>query len=123
MTAPSSSGVTAGNNSDDLLGTLADAMTFVKSIEENNSISALTLDSLLQSYINSLQGTPPGSATANVASTVVDPEGNTLYTKPTRYDQLTALQNSIDTACTAIQKAGTDPAKLAALGLNPLPPA
>jgi hypothetical protein len=111
MSDPSASSAAGGNSTSDLANVLADAMTYILSEEENVSVSAITLDSLLQDYLNSIQS---GQTTS-----VVDAEGNTLYNRPSRYDQLTALQNSINNAVTAIQNAGNDPAKLAALGLNP----
>jgi hypothetical protein len=112
---PSTSGLAAGNTTNNLAQVLADAMTYILSQEENNSIAAITMDSLLNDYLNSIM--------SSGTTSVVDPEGNTLYNRPSTYDQLTALQNSINTAVTAIQNAGTDPAKLAALGLSPSPPA
>jgi hypothetical protein len=114
MSDPSASGLASSNATRDLSKILADAMNFVRSVEENNSISAITLDSLLNDYINSLK--------TGQTTTVVDDQGNTLYNRPSRYDQLTALQTSLNNAVSAIQAAGTDPAKLAALGMNPTVP-
>ncbi len=103
----------SGNASSGLSNTLADAMNFVRSIEETKSIQALTLDALLKQQIAALQ--------SSGTTAIVDPEGNTVYNRPSRYDQLSALQASINAAVKAIQAAGTDSAKLAALGLSVSP--
>lgn len=91
---------------------LYDAISFVRSTEENKVISGLTLDALLQPFINSLQSSIP--------TAIVDSKGESVGNRISKYDSLTAIKTNIDNLVKAIQKAGTDPTKLEALGLAPI---
>lgn len=95
--------------SQDIRIVLHSAYTFVRSIEENKSIAALTLDAMIQKQINALkQGT---------TTDIVDGQGNSVGARPSRYDQLDDLLNQVNAAVQAISQAGSDPSKLEALGI------
>lgn len=95
--------------SQDIRSVLADAFTFVRSEESNQAISALTLDHLIQDFINSIK--------QSATTTIIDGQGNSVGSRISKFDQLTALLNNMQNAVQSIQQAGDDPAKLAALGL------
>lgn len=95
--------------SQDIRSVLHSAYTFVRSIEENKSIASLTLDHLIQAQIDSLQ---KGSTT-----TINDGQGQSVGSRPSRFDQLDALLTSVNNAIQVINQAGDDPAKLDALGI------
>ena len=94
-----------------VLQALADGFDFLRSVEANQSASAYTLDNAIQDQIDLLQ---QGSTVE-----LTDPEGNDVGNRPSLYDQLTKLQQDIDSSCQALIAAGNDPAQLAALGLAP----
>jgi hypothetical protein len=79
-------------------------------VESNKSIAAITLDALIQQHINDLKS---GATTA-----ILDAQGQNLGTRASQYDQLTALQNDIDTVVQAVQNAGNDPSTLSDEGIQ-----
>jgi hypothetical protein len=95
--------------SQDIRSVLADAFTFVRSVESNKALAALTLDHLIQDYIDSIK---QGSTTA-----IIDGQGNSVGSRISRFDQLSNLLTDMQNAVQSIQQAGDDPAKLQALGL------
>ena len=94
----------------DVLSTLHSAYSFIRSVESNNAIGALTLDHLIQDQINLLK---QGSV-----RTMVDSAGLDNGTRISRWDQLNNLQNDMDAVIKSIDAAGTDEAALAQLGLT-----
>ena len=94
---------------DALRKTLHSAYTFIRSVETNKAIGQLTLDHLIQAQITRLKHRPD--------TNVVDSSGESTGDKPSRWDELTKLADSIDKVVQDIEKAGTDSAKLQALGI------
>lgn len=95
--------------SQDIRSTLADGFTFVRSIASNQSLAGLTLDHLLQDYIDSIK--------KGATTTIIDGQGQSVGSRASRYDQLSDLLTNMQNAVQAMQNAGDDPAKLEALGL------
>jgi len=93
----------------DLRDVLHSAYTFIRSVESNKSAAALTLDHVIQEQITFLQ--------KGATQPIVDSRGESQGTRTSRFDQLTELQNNLDAAVKAIQDAGDDAGKLAALGI------
>lgn len=95
--------------SQDIRSTLADGFTLVRSIESNKALAALTLDHLIQNYIDSIK--------QGVTTTILDGQGQSVGSRVSRYDQLSDLLTNMQNAVQAIKNAGDDPGKLGALGL------
>ena len=93
----------------DLHSVLHSAYTFVRSMETNSSIAALTLDHLLQDHINALK---KGSTTV-----MSDATGTGIGSRKSRWDQLDELQSQFNSVISSLQNAGNDPEKLQALGV------
>lgn len=89
--------------------TLADSITFVRSVEANKAASAVTLDHLIDEQIKNLK---KGEQTQ-----FVDAQGNSVGSRPSKWDVIDALQQEIASTVKTLQDAGSDPEKLAALGL------
>lgn len=97
--------------SDDVRRVLHSAYSFVRSVESNKAISALTLDHMIQAQINRLK--------KGTTTDILDAAGESLGDRPSRWDQLDALEQEVQSVVNAIEQAGSDPAKLSALGLEP----
>jgi hypothetical protein len=95
--------------SQDIRTVLHSAFSFVRGTEVNKATAALTLDHLIQEQIKTLK--------RGETISVLDGQGSTIDHRPSRWDQLDALEHDLDQAVAAIQAAGDDQAKLAALGI------
>jgi len=95
--------------SQDIRSILYAGYSFVRSIEENKAIASITMDHLIQDYITSIK--------QGEVRDITDAQGNTVNQRTSRYDQLSDLLTSFNNAIQAIQDAGDDPGKLAALGI------
>lgn len=93
----------------DLRSTLHSAYALVRSTEANKATAALTLDHIIQEQIDRLKR---GST-----RDILDPKGESLGKVASRWDQLDALEKSLDQVVKAMQDAGDDPEKLKALGI------
>lgn len=89
---------------------LSSAYSYVRSQETNQSTSAITLDHLIQSRIDSIK---KGAVTQ-----ITNSQGDSIGDKPSRYDVLANIQSSMDLLAKALENAGNDPDKLAVLGLE-----
>ena len=86
--------------------------TFVRSLETNKAISALTLDHLIQDHIDSLkQG-------VTVASAILDDSGKSVGDRISRWDRVDEVEKLLTQAVKALKDAGTSSVKLAALGID-----
>lgn len=94
----------------DLRGVLHSAYTFVRSIEVNKATASLTLDHLIQAQITRLKS---GST-----SSILDSKGDSLGNRVSYLDELDTLEKSLADAVKAVQDAGNDSEKLAALGIE-----
>lgn len=84
----------------------------VRGAEQNRSSVPLTLDHLLQERIDAIRG---GKSREVL---LVSGARDSSTKKPTKLDQLTAMKTAIDQVVSALNKAGSDPAKLRDLGLD-----
>jgi hypothetical protein len=98
----------------DVLSTLHSAYSFIRGIESNQAINALTLDHLIQAQIDLLK---KGSARK-----IVDSQGRDDGTRVSRWDQIDALATSMQKVIDSISEAGTDTQALANLGLVDIAP-
>jgi hypothetical protein len=94
----------------DIRASLHSVYALIRGVESNKSIAAITLDHLIEEQIQSIEG---GSSRylLNAAGDIT----NDL--RPSKLDELTRIQESIDQLVAAIEKAGDDPEILATLGL------
>lgn len=99
------------NTSNNVRQILHDTYSFIRSQEANQATASITLDHLIENAINSLKS---GSTIQ-----ITDSNGNNTGVKASRYDQLTDLASSLNLLVQALQNAGNDSQKLAALGLLP----
>lgn len=95
----------------DLRTVIHSAYTFIRSVEVNKATAALTLDHLIQEQINRLQ--------SQTNRAILGSKGESLGDRISYLDSLDALQKQMQDAVTAINNAGSDPEKLAELGLDP----
>lgn len=93
---------------EELLGA---AYSYIRGVEANKAISALTLDHLIQQQIDAIKG---GDSRA-----LLDSTGSSVGTRASKLDVLTSIQKSIDQLVQAVSAAGNDPTKLSDLGLDP----
>lgn len=101
--------------SSDLHRILHSAYSFVRSVETNNSISALTLDHLLKEHIQALGSDPEKRKTEK--RVMSDATGTGFDSRPSRWDQINEMEKQFNNVIEVIKKAGDDPAKLKALGI------
>jgi UDP-N-acetylmuramate-alanine ligase len=92
---------------------LHSAYTFVRSAETTKAISAVTIDHLIQTQIQSLK--------AGEKRTEVDQQGSTLVVRISRWDRLDVLVKDMDAVVKAVKEAGNDEDQLSALGLGFIP--
>jgi hypothetical protein len=85
--------------------------SFVRGVETNRAISALTLDHLIQQQIDAIQG--------GDSRTLLNASGNSIDVRMSKLSMLDAIEKGIDNVVQAVGDAGDDPTKLEALGLNP----
>ncbi len=85
--------------------------SFIRGVEANKSISALTLDHLIQQQIDAIQG--------GDTRTLLTADGSSAGVRVSKLSQLDSIQAGIDQLVQAVTAAGDDPVKLAALGLDP----
>jgi len=88
---------------------------FIRSIETNKAISALTLDHLLQGHIDALK------QDSIRVSAMVDDGGGALSSgkgdRISRWDQIDEIEKLFTQAVQALKSAGTNSEKLANLGI------
>lgn len=89
--------------------TLHSVYSFVRSVEVNRAIANLTLDHLIQAQMERIKG----GATRNI----LDSKGESLGSKIPQIEVLTVLEQDINAAVAAVDKAGNDPQKLEELGI------
>lgn len=94
----------------DVLEALADSFDFLRGVEANQSTAAYTLDHAIQDQLNLLQ--------QGVTTALTDPQGNNVGSRLSLYDQLSQLQQNIDSITQTLTAAGNDPAKLEALNMS-----
>lgn len=99
----------ANNPDHNLRRILHSAYSYVRSVESNKAVAAITLDHLIQEQITSLK---QGETQA-----ISSPKGEDLGTRPSRWDQLDNLKTQINSVVEAIREAGDDPVKLKKLGI------
>lgn len=94
----------------DLRTVLHSAYTFVRSIEVNKATASLTLDHLIQAQIDRIK---KGSTRA-----ILDSQGASVGNRTAYLDDLDSLEKDLGDVIQAVNDAGTDSAKLAALGID-----
>jgi hypothetical protein len=92
---------------------LHSAYSFVRSVEANRSVAAITLDHLLQEQIDAIKG---GESLA-----LLDAKGENKGMRAAKLEQLDSLERDIDAVVQAVESAGEDPEKLVQLGLRVIP--
>lgn len=103
--------------SDDIRTILHGAYALIRSKETATSIASLTLDHLIQEQIDTLKQ----GGTQDILNARGEPRTDkkgTLQKRPSRWDEIDALEKSLDSAVKAIKDAGDDPQKLQQLGLS-----
>ena len=93
----------------DVLETLHSAYSFIRGVEANKAVGALTLDHLIQAQIDMLQ--------AGSARPIQDSTGQGSDVRISKWDRLDALDTSMKQVISDIQDAGDNEDSLAALGL------
>ena len=91
--------------------------SFVRSIETNKAVSALTMDHIIQGHIDSLKKDSKRS------SQLVDDGGKSLGDRISRWDQIDEIEKLFTKAVESLKAAGDNKTKLEALGLDPDKPA
>lgn len=86
--------------------------TFIRSIETNKAISALTLDHLIQGHIDSLK------QDSTRASLLVSDDGKSLGDRISRWDQIDEIEKLFTKAVEALKAAGDNTEKLSQLGIT-----
>lgn len=89
---------------------LQSAYSFVRGVEANKAISALTLDHIIQQQIDAIQGGDSHS--------MLSASGDTIGARTSKLAMLDSVQSGIDAVVQAVSSAGDDPTKLADLGLD-----
>lgn len=98
-------------SNDSLRRILHSGFSFIRGVEVNRSTAALTLDHMLEEQIRAIS--------RGETREMVDGRGETYGNRPSKLDQLDALEKEIKAAAQAVRDAGNDPDKLSALGLEP----
>ena len=88
---------------------LHEAYAYVRGVEANTALSALTLDHMIQAQIDRLK---KGSTTS-----LVDGSGNATDSRASRWDRIDAIGKNLKAAVQQVLDAGSDQAKLAQLGI------
>lgn len=86
--------------------------SFVRSIESNKAISALTMDHLIQGHIDSLK------QDSSRSSQLVDDSGKSLGNRISRWDQVDEIEKLFTKAVQTLKDAGSSSEKLANLGIE-----
>lgn len=95
--------------SQDIRSLLFSGYAFVRSIEENKAMTAVTFDHIIQDYITSIK--------QGEIRDIIDSQGRTTNQRTSRYDQLSDLLTGFNNAIQAIQTAGDDAEKLRSIGI------
>jgi hypothetical protein len=85
------------------------AYAYVRGVEKNKALAALTLDHLLNEHIIAIEGGDPDY--------VMSIQGEASAMRLPKLKRIELVQKSIDDLVTAVEAAGDDAAKLVALGL------
>lgn len=85
------------------------AYSFVRGVEANKAAGSLTLDHLLSEKIRSLK---PKSERS-----LLDASGKDMGMRPSKYDQIEAMEKELSDAIAKVKAAGNDEAKLRNLGI------
>lgn len=88
---------------------LHSAYTFIRSAEVNKASAALTLDHLIQEQIDSYKQSSERA--------ILDAKGASIGNRSSKLDNLETLQQEVDSVVKSVKNAGSDAAKLRALGI------
>jgi len=94
----------------DLRKVLHSAYSFIRSVEVNKASASLTLDHMIQEQISTLK---KGETRA-----LLDAKGDSVGSRISYIDALESLEKELADVVKAVKDAGTDAAKLQALGIS-----
>lgn len=93
----------------DLQRVLQSAYSFVRGVEVNKATSSLTLDHMIQEQIKKLK--------KGESRVLLDAGGDSVGNRVSYLDTLDSLETELSNVVKAVRDAGSDPAKLQALGI------
>lgn len=93
---------------------LHSAYTFVRSVEVNRATASLTLDHLIQEQINTYKQASQRS--------IIDAKGQDVGSRSSKLDDLDTLEQEVASVVDSVQQAGSDAAKLRAIGIFEIDP-